>query len=181
MAVEVVTDNNYQKYKDFIRFSLFRGKYYRFGFPSFIALVILALAIFVLTVLTIEMDTFLTVLFIFLFTVILLFAYLYFVLPVTGYKKARSWAKGIRLIYRFGEDDFTLKTDNTENSDFVDDAKLKYNIIFRIYETDKAFYLYLSKAQAFIISKSDIIAGSVDDLRELLVKNTPPKTYIKCS
>ena len=57
-------------------------------------------------------------------------------------------------------------------------TKAGYNYFESIYETKDAFYLFISKQQAFIMNKSDITEESISDLQELFTKNIPPSKYI---
>ena len=47
-----------------------------------------------------------------------------------------------------------------------------------VYDTRDTFYLYISKREAFIIRKADILEGSVSDLQNILRRNLPAKKYI---
>jgi uncharacterized membrane protein len=55
------------------------------------------------------------------------------------------------------------------------DVFTSYDEIYCVRETDDAFYLYLTKRQALIISKSGITNASPIALRSLLERNLPDK------
>ena len=54
----------------------------------------------------------------------------------------------------------------------------KYSYFEKIYETKDTFYLYISKQQAFILRKSDIIEGNASDLQNIFKSKISPKKYI---
>ena len=63
-------------------------------------------------------------------------------------------------------------------------SKFNYNFLESVYETRDAFYLFISKQQAFIINKTDIVEGNAKELQKLLKKNIHSKKYFiksKCS
>jgi|GEM_PF-2562629 len=74
----------------------------------------------------------------------------------------------------------------SENEVFIDSTlptavgrtKAGYNYFEITYETKDAFYLFISKQRAYLLNKSDIFEGSAEDLRELLIKNMPPKKHV---
>ena len=53
-----------------------------------------------------------------------------------------------------------------------------YAFFYRGYETKEAFYLFITKQQAFILSKADIVGGSPNDLRHLLRRNLPADKFV---
>jgi len=56
--------------------------------------------------------------------------------------------------------------------------RANYNYFESVYETKDCFYMYISKQQALVVNKSDLIAGSVSDLQELFRRNMPADKYI---
>jgi hypothetical protein len=52
-----------------------------------------------------------------------------------------------------------------------------YTFYHSIYETKDAFYLFVSPRQALALRKSDIIEGSVDELRQLIKQNVPQNKF----
>lgn len=57
------------------------------------------------------------------------------------------------------------------------ESRVSYQHLDSVYETNDAFYLFISKLQALIVNKSDITEGTVGELQELLRKNIPLKKY----
>ena len=57
-------------------------------------------------------------------------------------------------------------------------ATYQYAHFRRVYETRESLYFYVAPGQAFVFRKEDIIEGSMDELRGLLMAKLPPKKYI---
>lgn len=58
-------------------------------------------------------------------------------------------------------------------------ASIKYNAVYRVYETKEFFYmfLYINKRETYIIDKSTVTGGTVEDLRMLLISKIGEKKY----
>ena len=68
-------------------------------------------------------------------------------------------------------------------TDVKKSMSIKYNAVYRVYETKEFFYMYLytNKMEAYIIDKSTIAGGTSTDLRMLLVQKTGADKYkLKC-
>lgn len=52
-------------------------------------------------------------------------------------------------------------------------SRLNYSALESVHETEEAFYLYISKQQAYILNKSDITEGTVSELQSLLKEKVP--------
>lgn len=66
---------------------------------------------------------------------------------------------------------------STEQQDHVGQSRVAYNIIYQVWETRTMFYIYISKRQAYLISKQGFQTGSPDELRALLQRLVPPAQY----
>ena len=63
--------------------------------------------------------------------------------------------------YFFYENYFRVK--NT-----IGNSKLKYYKLYRVYENENYFYLYLNKDNCLILEKSGFMIGSTDDFRSFM-------------
>ena len=54
---------------------------------------------------------------------------------------------------------------------------INYTSLYLVAETNNAFYIYISKLQAFVIAKNDLKAGDIDKLKELLRTKISVKKY----
>lgn len=69
--------------------------------------------------------------------------------------------------YRFGEDEvYVLQESALMRSEMT----VKWPLLYRGHETKDYFYAYISNMQALVISKSNIIEGSVEELRVLFMQ-----------
>ncbi len=58
-----------------------------------------------------------------------------------------------------------------KGEDFHSETVAKYNYFYRIEESATHFFLYISKNQSHILPKSDLVEGSLDDLKTIFAKN----------
>jgi len=109
-----------------------------------------------------------TVFFPFIVPLILMF------LPLLTAKMSKGIVGAVNL-YEFLDDEIVIESSlSTANGK----TNAKYSYFENIYETKDTFYLYISKQQAFVLRKSDIIEGSVSELQYLLKRNLPLNKYI---
>lgn len=67
----------------------------------------------------------------------------------------------------------------TQTGDIVkSNDQLQFEAFYKIYEAKKAFYLFISPNQAYILSKNDFTIGTPDDLRELFSTKFSKKKFI---
>ena len=62
-------------------------------------------------------------------------------------------------------------------SDAAGKITTNYEYFTSIYETKDVFYFFVSPRQAYFFKKSDIIEGSVDELRQLVKQNVPQNKF----
>lgn len=77
--------------------------------------------------------------------------------------------------YKFDENEVVIESNLPI---LAGQTKVNYNHLVSVYETGDAFYLFISKMQAFILNKADIIEGNLYDLQELFRKNLSANKYI---
>jgi len=66
---------------------------------------------------------------------------------------------------KFGNDQVEVETVGESSSGF---SRIKYGDIFRVYEIDDYFYMFISNNQAFIIRKNNIPVDRIPLLRSIL-------------
>lgn len=83
---------------------------------------------------------------------------------------------GIRVDFVFSEDSMYVHSDSELHKT---DSTMKYEVLFKVMETEERLFLFQTKAQAFVVDKSTIEGGSIEDLRKV-IKDVLGKKYIKC-
>ena len=96
-------------------------------------------------------------------------AYGYFLKPIIRLRKFND-ASPIVNSFVFTDDKIQV-TSNTKSKN--NSSSYDYKIIFKACENKKAFYLFLNKNSALIITKSEITEGSEEYLRAFLSKKIP--------
>ncbi|MHB1484271.1 MAG: YcxB family protein [Saccharofermentanales bacterium] len=177
MEVKAITAYDFPCIKEFVRFTLFKGKGQNITGKK-IGLVVLMSVVFCLSLINMIINSFEAGIIVFFITlmIICIFGYLYFIYPKKVYKSAKKLAS-MKNEYLFQEDEFTMTSDNPE---FSGKSTMKYTFLNMVYETEDYFYLFIDKAQAYIVRKSDITNGTSEQIRETIIYNMPPEKYIIC-
>ena len=105
----------------------------------------------------------------------LLECYLYFLLPKIRYK-ALAKMKDAENEYVFCDN--VLKT-FTKHQEYNGEAEIEYSLFVKIYETTKYLFLYQTNNQVFIVDKSTIEGGIIEEIRNKLSSFVKDK-YIIC-
>ena len=173
--VEVETKYTYESYKQYYWFSLFRGKYYRYGKVVFHFFTALAIVIAILSFAW--LDSVLAGVISTVSTVIFCWYYLMaFVRPKRYVKQSPSFFQtGHRFI--FDEDSLSVMQTGEIASGT---STAQYSALIKVYETREMFYVYVSPVQAFLLAKKDIVKGTPEELRGLLQSKLPHGKYILC-
>lgn len=89
---------------------------------------------------------------------------------------AKKYAKTMSIVsdetceeYIFDTDEIQITT--TKGDNFYSLIKAKYNYLYKVIESKDCFILYISINQAHTIMKSDLVEGSIEQLKELLKNN----------
>jgi len=90
-----------------------------------------------------------------------------FVVPLLAAKESKNLIGGLNK-YEFTEREIIVDSTIQET---IAQTKMNYDALVCVFETKDMFYLYISKRQALILSKLDIIDGSVSELKNLLESN----------
>ena len=107
--------------------------------------------------------------------VLIIDMFMYFVMPKIQYN-SMSKMKNIGNDYIFRDEEFTVSSDSEE---FSGRNVTKYTILVKVYETEKYFFIYISKRQLYVVDKATIEGGTAEDLREKL-SSVLGKKYIRC-
>lgn len=101
--------------------------------------------------------------------------FIYFAMPKIQYN-SMSKMKNVGNDYVFYDDEITVSSVSEHLS-----AKdvLKYSIMVKAYETEKYFFIYISKRQVFVVDKATLEGGTAEDLRVKLL-SVLGKKYIRC-
>lgn len=176
MEIRVSTVVNYDEYKTFFRFSMFRGKGYRFKSFSSVLIMLCAIAVS-LTGTIFYYNPLMLFAFIFslLMTVTLLIIWFY--MPRYSYINTFI-TKGSKDDYAFFNDRILV---NTVTEHIKSQTEISYSQIYKIYETKKHIYIYLNPGFAYIISKKAFVNhADIAELRSFFVAKMPEK-YIHCT
>ena len=173
--IELDSKYTYERYKKYYKFSMFRGKNYKRRLATFPLVTVLSIFIAVLSFVWIN-NNILTTTFIFVSLIYILIFLLTCFMPRYYVKRSPIlFDSSIKFI--FGDECFTA-TQTGGGSNGTNETK--YSVLLRVYETEDSFYLYLTPAQAYLLSKDDFVTGTPLELRELLQRNLEGKKYIIC-
>ena len=107
--------------------------------------------------------------------VLLIDMFMYFVMPGIQYN-SMSKMKNIGNDYVFYDEEFTVAS---ESEEFSGHNVTKYTILVKVYETEKHFFIYISKRQLFVVDKATLEGGTAEDLSKKL-SSVLGKKYIRC-
>lgn len=103
------------------------------------------------------------------------YSYMYFLFPKTSYKATKKLAD-VKNSFIFKDDEILLSSNTAE---YTGNAAIKYTMLYKVMETSEYLFIYQNKVQVYIVDKSTIENGSVNDLRQVL-SNVLKKKYIVC-
>ena len=76
-------------------------------------------------------------------------------------------------IFEFDESKVTIIQNKGES--YKSTTESDYSIFYKVIETNTAFLFYVSNVACHVVPKRDIIEGTIEDLREVLINNLPEK------
>ena len=167
--VEAKVKIEYKDYQDFYLYSLLSNKSIKSFVIVFCLALIASLGITVLTIINkwnnlMFKDFVLPIVFVGL---ILCYGLIFMISTFRTYRKGRS-TFDLTTYYFFEEDKIVYSLD--ENKGIT--RQVRYKDLQEIVETKKAFYIFVDKSKAFLIIKSKITKGGVNDLATMLLKKT---------
>ncbi len=173
MDIHIKNVTNYESIKDFVRFSMFKGKSYKANIKFY--LVIMPLFNLLTLLLTLFNHDYYP-LFIILFVSTSTLALMYLLMPKYIYKNSPI-ARDTEDEYIFKEKGVTVIQKSKVASS---DSYMDYSALYKIYETDKYMYFYLSANSSLILKKSNITEQELNIIRDRILSQVSPKKYIKC-
>ena len=106
---------------------------------------------------------------------LVLMCFWYFIIPKIQYKSLAKM-KETENEYVFCDD--VLRT-FTKSQEYNGEAVIEYSLFVKVYETSKYFFMYQTNNQVFIVDKSTIEGGTVEEIRNKLSAFVKDK-YILC-
>lgn len=100
--------------------------------------------------------------------------FLYFILPRISFKKMRTF-KNVENEFVFCDDMLKVVSKTKEYSG---EGQIEYTALVKAYETSRYFFLLQTERQTYIIDKSTIENGTVEDIRNKLISKI--EKYIIC-
>jgi len=162
--IEVKTKYTLEMHKEFLRFLFFRGEHYRQKQTSYTLLGILLIALWLALFFTTPFSYIPAVL-LAVGVFLLLWAHMIPALLSRQNNKEASDLMQAGLDIVFDENDLSL---SSEADSVSGTSKLRYSALYKVYETKNDFYIFLTPAHAFLVSKTDFIKGVPGDLRSML-------------
>ena len=101
-------------------------------------------------------------------------AYIYWGVPKIRYK-ALGKLQNLENEFIFGDE--TMKIIN-RSEEYTGQGEIKYSIIPKVMETPKYIFIYQDLRSVYIIDKSTITNGTIEDIRAKLAQYVPQKKYI---
>jgi len=161
--IEVKTKYTLEMHREFLRFLFFRGENYRYKRQSFSVLGILLFALWFVLYMTTPFSYIPAVL-LAVGVFVLLWAHLIPAMLTKQNTKEASCLMQSGLDIVFDENDISI---SSEADSISGTSKLRYKALFKVYETKKDFYIFLTPVHVFLVSKRDFVTGAPDDLRTL--------------
>ncbi len=180
MEIHATTVYDEKTMKDFIGFSLFKGRNYqlrrRVAFWIWPVLMLLLLGLIVLELaMRLNADTLDTLIFAF-FLCVLTWAGLFYLLPAFLFRQSKKLLGTVNT-FVFQEDGFLM---SSESPLFKGDSTWQYSALHKVYETQNYLYLFITGAQAYILQKSGITGGTAEEIRSRMMKRLPSGKYVVC-
>jgi len=89
---------------------------------------------------------------------------------------AKTYSKAIGSTYEYVFNEYGFS--NSMKSQLSDSQTTAYyGLLDRVIETNDSFYLFFHQAQAFIVEKSGVYEGSIQELQHYLKQGVPPDKY----
>ena len=133
------------------------------------------LAIAILEIIVFGMDLYLVLVAISGIVMLLWNVYMWFFYPNVRYK-ALAKMKNTQNEYNFTDEKIFVTTTGEE---YNGEAKIEYSLFVKVYETSRHLFLYQTNNQIFIVDKSTIEGGTVEEIRNKLSAFVKDK-YILC-
>ena len=80
------------------------------------------------------------------------------------------------VFFNFNDDSINIRT---EKPDMVTTTNIKWNLLYKAFETKKYYFMYISNMQSYIIPKETIKTGTIKDFSNLLTSKLSKKYRLK--
>ena len=174
MEIKAKCKFDFESIKALTRLSLFKKANPKKRFLTW-SVILGILAVIIVLEMIIFSDAMLIELLCVAIVLFLLECYLYFLLPKIRYK---ALAKMIDTENEYIFRDNVLQT-FTKNKEYNGEAEIEYSLFVKVYETSRHLFLYQTNNQVFIVDKSTIEGGTVEEIRNKLSAFVKDK-YILC-
>jgi len=174
MIIEVSTKYTKESFRKFQWFHFARGGVRKAVFITFLTVMLCSGA--TLLSLMIIFNEALTVSRSFLSLLCLFLTFFYIFLPRISANSAFKKSPALfdtGLSFTFHEEHFTVKTTGMVSGT----SDIRYEFLYRVYQTKDSFYLYLQQQQSYIIDKTSFTVGTPADFAALMDKVMPAKKY----
>lgn len=176
MDISAFSEYNRDTMKKFLRFNMFKGKFYKITPYIYGFLVAVFIITSILYQAMIKFDLFMTAA-----TVILTAAYtvqlvMFYYYP-TAKLKNRDEKKSASTFYIFRDDSFEYYNSKTGKEKSM---SLSYSNLFKVFETKEFFYLYINKKGAFIVDKKTLKEEDIPTVSAVLKEKSGKGKYVKC-
>lgn len=176
MDIKASAAYNKETMKKFLRFNMFKGRFYKITPYIYGVLVVIFIFISIMYQISLRFDLFMTAA-----AVILLAAYLVQIITFYFYPnvkmKNRDEKADSENFYIFHENFFEYYTSKTGPKKR---GRFNYENIFKVFETKEFFYLYINKKGAFIVDKEKIHDGEISEVSNILREKVGKGKFIKC-
>ena len=180
MEIKATTVYDEKTMKDFIGFSLFKGRNYKLrrkiAFWIWPVLMLLLLGLIVLELaMNLDTDTREKLIMTFFGCILLWFGF-FRLFPAFLFNQSKKLLGTVNT-FAFQEDGFWM---SSESPLFKGDSTWQYSALHKVYETQRYLYLFITGAQAYILQKNGITGGSAEELRERIAGRLPSGKYVVC-
>ena len=179
MEMKATTVCDEKNLKDFIRFSIFRGRRFKTRRVAYAVILPILTAAFALDLVLSLLWQVSNLLWLDVLMLALLISYgilAFFVLPATLGKSGEKLL-GTVIHYIFRDDQFFMEA---ENPSFRDQSVMRYSFLERVYETKDYLYIFPNRSSSYIVDLHTLDDDSIKTLREAISAHLPPKKYIRC-
>ena len=91
------------------------------------------------------------------------------------FARSSHYLNGVVNTYLFTDSEVIVESTSPS---MTEQARANYELFERIFETNDMFYLFITKQQAFLVQKDDLVGGTALDLRNMIQKSAASNRYI---
>jgi len=166
MRIEATTQVTYSDYLSFFHFNFMQGK--RSPLQAWITLFMPPVLFIIFAVLVIQnpKDLFNLVAALIMLFLMIVLGLILWLMPRRYYRSIKKYLD-MPCSFVFDDDHFIADSNSPLWQGHTDG---QYEMLHRVYETDRFFYVYINSNQAHLVGKADISVGSAAELRQLFLK-----------